>query len=1351
MTENSNTPQVELWQDVNRKLDKKRLENSLALSLPKFIEAYGKNMSSKDQEAFNTAVGDILTSIQNGNIGERTIARELVFKDGKERGTENKRMKQAYGLAANFVNSVIDAMPEYIESVKKEEVPIQKTEENVENTSEKIEPQQKQEETKQPTNPLEILQQKLDNKNKLKLQKLANWDVEANSIIMQLPELKYNDDAVIGMYKKMNLGNGYASYFRNKVAPQFFANLNNILSPEKLGNKDMQITNTFGMKVSAKQHIVNTLDFFIKHPDLVPNNGEFNALSSGKITIPGSFNEDTGTILLYNPSNKTLSRESITNEPELFEHYKYKLGLVQPQQQQDNFVPINKNGGVIKFEYGGTTLSTLSGQNYMSDDELNNFINSYQTQVDKMNQARQEKALNAKQQKLQAVQQAAKAKNRSVKTQEKMTTPISKKELSGTDIARMTAAVGDLGAIATSFTGAGIPVSAGLGVASTLTNLGADLVDGDNVWDSLGRAGTNLGLDAIGLIPGAGATGKIAKIGKSLTKMAPWVLGAMATSNLGEEAKAFKKLVTNPSDLNADDLNMIAGGLSLVLGLKTGYKARKIRHQARVADKTGVVTKSGKVAVIDTDELSNLKTNEALNNKIQSIKEFEKEEVEGAFRNESKGWKNLWGYTLNRPKTIEIYDFNKVKEANKNDITWLQHRAHGYLPIRGDKYKYDLHPEVKTSTTSNSNTASTYVPNSPLKSRMAHYQESDKSTIAMRNYATKIRNERLARMRRTNIPGPVKVSPYKKGDYAKAYPTSQYPVGFGFKQGGILKAQQGSKLQYGYNTGIKFGNNTFWYKDVFTPYNQHIIDTLSSTDDNYGNWLNTMQHNHSGLYNSANKSGDWTKTAYLDKDNLVAQYQNDYAGRNDKLIDKYDYNTNGIVNAVKANRYDLYGPRKRTSQDWSSGNWKADNLYSSITDDRRLLGRKGDWDENSQAFKDWQTKLASKNYTMYLDPEDSYYKLKRLNAQETALEQNKGFKLGEGQLPTEKKSVIDSIKEYSESPEGLKLKSDLSEAARAYYLKQQNLKRLKAMNNFQPYHLEHPTYERQTTDMTNVLKSAYDNGAQAMAKNNIPRYADASLNEAIKRETVADVRQNLMQAENQNAEYINQQRDANDKIAMENEQVRIDTANKNKQLDYAANEEKRLNTMKIHEANTDIDNAFWMKQNYDLEQKAQRQIDLQDWWKGQQIGTLAQEEQDLLSNNSKYNQNRDRLITLMSQGKDPSDPEYASIIKENTKIVEEIKKQANENLMNRISQIYGIKRFPFKTNVTYQPEIALNANGGSIKVKIKSGDNEKAKLNARSKDNDRFMKAVNKTVDAFLAQDKQLGKSLLHKLTLKQK
>ena len=51
-------------------------------------------------------------------------------------------------------------------------------------------------------------------------------------------------------------------------------------------------------------------------------------------------------------------------------------------------------------------------------------------------------------------------------------------------------------------------------------------------------------------------------------------------------------------------------------------------------------------------------------------------------------------------------------------------------------------------------------------------------------------------------------------------------------------------------------------------------------------------------------------------------------------------------------------------------------------------------------------------------------------------------------------------------------------------------------------------------------------------------------------------------------------------------------------------------------------------------------------------------------------------------------------------------------------------------------------------IKIKNQDQiERAKLRARSKDNDRFVKQLNKTVDSFLSQDKQLGKTLLDKIT----
>ena len=43
--------------------------------------------------------------------------------------------------------------------------------------------------------------------------------------------------------------------------------------------------------------------------------------------------------------------------------------------------------------------------------------------------------------------------------------------------------------------------------------------------------------------------------------------------------------------------------------------------------------------------------------------------------------------------------------------------------------------------------------------------------------------------------------------------------------------------------------------------------------------------------------------------------------------------------------------------------------------------------------------------------------------------------LGETKLPEKGKSTLEAINEYNNSPEGLRLKADLSEAVRAYYLK----------------------------------------------------------------------------------------------------------------------------------------------------------------------------------------------------------------------------------------------------------------------------------------------------------------------------
>ena len=187
-----------------------------------------------------------------------------------------------------------------------------------------------------------------------------------------------------------------------------------------------------------------------------------------------------------------------------------------------------------------------------------------------------------------------------------------------------------------------------------------------------------------------------------------------------------------------------------------------------------------------------------------------------------------------------------------------------------------------------------------------------------------------------------------------------------------------------FQTGVKFSstnaNGKNWREQIFNYYRQHILDQLSPENDDYGYWLNDMQSRHAKLYSDANKSGNWQNIAY--QNDLVGQYQHDYKG--DKRFGTYspgnnyktDFNQLGIVKAQEQNRYDISGP-KRTSGDYGNHDFKVDNLYSAITDDRRLLGRKGDWDETSEDYKQWQKDLNARGWETFLD-NDGYYKLRRL-------------------------------------------------------------------------------------------------------------------------------------------------------------------------------------------------------------------------------------------------------------------------------------------------------------------------------------------------------------------------------------
>ena len=197
-------------------------------------------------------------------------------------------------------------------------------------------------------------------------------------------------------------------------------------------------------------------------------------------------------------------------------------------------------------------------------------------------------------------------------------------------------------------------------------------------------------------------------------------------------------------------------------------------------------------------------------------------------------------------------------------------------------------------------------------------------------------------------------------------------------------------FQYGGNTGI--GRTTQdWYNQIHKGAQaQHILDMLSKYGEanDYGFWLNDMQHAHSQIRDAAGNPENWRKKAY--SSDAVKQYQLDYLGNGNSQTsqihnnDLFNYNTLGIQNAYKNNIFTA--PGKRMSGDNPDKGYNADGLYSSVTDWRYLLGRKGDWgDETSEEFKQWQKELNDRGWETYLDKKedggDDYYKLRRLAAE----------------------------------------------------------------------------------------------------------------------------------------------------------------------------------------------------------------------------------------------------------------------------------------------------------------------------------------------------------------------------------
>lgn len=539
-------------------------------------------------------------------------------------------------------------------------------------------------------------------------------------------------------------------------------------------------------------------------------------------------------------------------------------------------------------------------------------------------------------------------------------------EFTATDIARISAAGMDVASALSAFVPVyGTAISAGTGLISSLTNFGADMSDksvsAGDMWRNLG---TNIAMDAVGLVPGFGTAGKAGKITKTLIKYVPKIVTVLSATNaLSPESRAsWAKLASNES-LTVKDWQNIAAGCSALAGVSRGAVGHFNAHTMAKGTKTkdfNITASDGKQYKVTAEQLETLKKQKSLEDVNKEFKKLHPDaELSSFFRNGK--WQQLRHLHFNNPQVKSVYDFSRLNNQGtfSNSNIWRvarENNLHGISLDIKNPYRNSL---LKQPTESSTKQKIQRLANSPLR-------------IGFDN----------APIGQSYIPPTPKYGPKTQG---QTWRDLFQKHGFYFKEGGsIQKLANGNNINGNpaKQNSVGYANDYNWNTDVFSKNLDHILGSLKQYKDGYANWLNTMQDLHYNDYTNASKQDYLNTNAYNNA--TVGQYQDKYkAGYEDEWNvspegndpDGLGYNTLGIKSAQDSGKFGIVSG-KANSGDWlGNGNmYKTDNSFGGITDARRLLGREGDF--NDEQLKQYQQKFKEQGYDFYLDPNTKYYKLK---------------------------------------------------------------------------------------------------------------------------------------------------------------------------------------------------------------------------------------------------------------------------------------------------------------------------------------------------------------------------------------
>lgn len=645
------------------------------------------------------------------------------------------------------------------------------------------------------------------------------------------------------------------------------------------------------------------------------------------------------------------------------------------------------------------------------------------------------------------------------------------------------------------------PIANGTGtILTTGADLASDISHGASFGQAARNAAMNLGMGLVGFIPGLGTATKAKKLKKILQVSSGAVQAYFIANNFNEGVKSLDKVLDGSATVQ-DYKNLIYGLQGAKGASNSIINTAKRRGAARAIKQLPDKFNAGEARYTFKN---NGKETQRLTQ--AQVKELQEKGSEGASE-ETKQLLN--GVAVKPSKTIET----------KLGISWTKKQK----PI---EYQYKPKEEIQKL----------------LDDLQIQSQKSSMWNPGRQDYLsmTSEHNWSLPSISiglgKNSVKEVIKRGKHLDGGVLYDYESLKSV--HAFKQGGIIKAQSGIK------TGVKVNPKTTWFDAVWSQNVNHILRGLS--DNNYYTWLNSMQDKHGDLHKNAGTN--FQTTPYNDKS--VGDYQNLYkTGYNGEWKDNnVGYNSLGIMHAQNLGRYDLYGNTKRTSGDWNidaNHRYKTDSSYSQITDDRRLLGRKGDFTDEqlasvTEAFK-------NKGYNFALGKNDYYY----LSPIEKS-EQNQNTPKKDGSVTNPdigKKSIFDKGKEYL-----AKLTSNPGNLYNAVETGKYLLAN-KATNDIfkikAPNYVISPKYTSYQVMDNLAQQNAYHNrAAETMNQTSRPLTSSGQLQTAAQQESMNNANKLYLQGNAERNTWLEGQKQQSYKAGLYNMESAVDTANANAQQAY---------------------------------------------------------------------------------------------------------------------------------------------------------------------------------------------------------